>query len=274
VQFYFPLLAKLLFTSDVLSVQVHPDDEYALAREDGPGKTEMWHVVAAQPGAAVALGLTATMSAVELCRAARNGDIERQLRWIPVRKGETLFIPPGTLHTIGPGLVLCEIQQNSDLTYRLYDFLRVDAEGEPRPLHIEQAAAVTRQAPHPGAQQAFLFPPSNFVSERWRRELLAACKYFAAERLCWEETFEYLPDPKRFQLLVFLHGTGRIGVARAGEAYRAGDAYLIPAEAPPFPVEAQSPTEVVRAYVPDLDSLRAELIEAGAGQKQIDRLLF
>ena len=111
---YFPILTKLLFTADRLSVQVHPDDNYALAHEGGPGKAEAWCVAAAEPGARIALGVKEGLSTDELRRSAETGEITDYLNWIEVKPGETYFVPPGTLHALGPGLVICEVQQNSD----------------------------------------------------------------------------------------------------------------------------------------------------------------
>jgi mannose-6-phosphate isomerase len=270
-QFYFPILAKLLFTSQNLSVQVHPDDGYAMVREDGPGKTEMWHIVDAKPGARLVLGLTRTFTPVELCRAAASGEIEKHLNWTPVEPGQTLFIAPGTLHTIGAGIVICEIQQNSDLTYRFYDFGRLGEDGKPRPLHIEKAAAVTRQEPHPGALTPFRFPAAEGAPHR---ELLAACRYFAAERLRWTEAAVYLPDPERFHLLIFLEGQGELaGEAWSPAEYQPGDAYLIPAECPDFQIRPRAATTAIRASVPDLDKLRQELETASAPAAALDTLL-
>jgi mannose-6-phosphate isomerase len=275
-QFYFPILSKLLFTSQNLSVQVHPDDAYALAREDGPGKTEMWYIVDAKPGAQLVLGLTRSMAPVELCRAAASGEIEKSLNWVPVERGQTYFITPGTLHTIGPGIVICEIQQNSDLTYRFYDFGRLEPGGKPRVLHIEQAAAVTRQQPHPGAQAPFRFPTSPSADgPSARRELLAACRYFATERLSWSGALAYQPDPERFHLLIFLEGSGTLAGESWDEAgYQRGDAYLIAAECAPFRIEAAAPSVAIRGYVPDLTKLRTELQGAGATPGECERLII
>jgi mannose-6-phosphate isomerase len=261
---YFPILAKLLFTSDKLSVQVHPDDAYALQHDGGPGKTEMWYVVRAEPGASVALGLTRKMTRDEMRAAALDGTIARFLDWRPVEAGQTLFIPPGTLHSIGAGLWFCEIQQNSDLTYRFFDFERLGDDGKPRALHIEEAVAVTKQDAHPGPAAPLPLPAAN-----GKRELLSACRYFAAERLEWDGTFDYQPDPEHLDLLIFLRGRGLLGA----ETYSPGDAYLIPAEAPVFKVEAETPTEVIRAYVPELEKVREELRGAGATEDQILRLV-
>ena len=136
-----PLLVKLLFTSQKLSVQVHPADG-----EAGPrGKTEMWHILEAAPGASIALGFREPIGRQRLLDAARSGSVEELLNWIPVHPGETYFTPAHTVHAIGAGIVLFEIQQNSDVTYRLWDY------GRPREIHVDQAAAIADLSVHPGA---------------------------------------------------------------------------------------------------------------------------
>ncbi|MDA1312672.1 MAG: class I mannose-6-phosphate isomerase [Acidobacteria bacterium] len=252
----FPILAKLLFTSDRLSVQVHPKDDYAQAHEGSPGKTEMWHVLAAEPGAGVALGLTKTLSQDELRHAAESGEIENDLNWVEVHPGQTIFVPAGTLHAIGPGLVLCEIQQNSDVTYRFYDFARLDGDGKPRELHIDKAVEVTEQKPHPGPIAPFRFPGGDYA-----RELLIACPYFAAERWVWEQSISYPRHPDHADLLIFLRGEGRIG----DDPYAPGDAYWVPAGLEGLTLTPSSPSEVIVSHVPDLDVVRAELAAVGAG---------
>jgi mannose-6-phosphate isomerase class I len=235
------------------------------------------------------VGLTRQMSQDELCRAAASGEIEQDLNWVPVEKGQTLFIAPGPLHTIGAGLVICEIQQNSDLTYRFYDFGRCGTDGKPRPLHIEQAAKVTRQAARPGPLAPFRFPMDPNRATRFQRELLAACGYFAAERLSLSGESLYEPDPQRFHLLIFLEGSGTLEVGAANRTpessrspsgdswdrgdYKPGDAYLIPAECEPFQWQAKSATVALRSYVPDLAALRDEVKATGASSEQFE-LLF
>ncbi len=122
-----PLLAKYIFTSERLSIQVHP-----------PEKTECWYVLDAEPGATIGLGLTRELSSDELRAAAQDGSIEQLVAWRPVRAGDFFFVPPGTIHAIGGGLTLLEFQQNADVTYRLYDY------GRPRALHVDEAVAVAR----------------------------------------------------------------------------------------------------------------------------------
>jgi len=252
---YFPILTKLLFVSETLSVQVHPGDEYALAREGGAGKMEMWYVVDAEPGAAAAMGLTERLAPSELAAAAKSGLIADLLNWVEVRAGDTLFVPPGTLHTLGAGLTICEIQQNSDITYRLFDFDRLGDDGRPRDLHLGPAVAVVSQEPWEGVAS-----PAPLEAIGFGRELLAACRYFAAERLSFGSVFDYVPDRERAHILIFTSGEGWLGQ----EAYSAGDSFLIPAEAEPFRVRPGVPTTLIRAYEPDLEKLRAEVGEAGA----------
>jgi mannose-6-phosphate isomerase len=140
-----PLLAKYIFTSERLSIQVHPSDEQALARGLARGKSECWYVFDAEPGSTIGLGLTREVSAEELRGAALDGSIEKLLDWKPVRAGDFYFVPAGTIHAIGGGLALLEFQQNSDVTYRLYDY------GRPRELHVDEAIAVADRRPYPPA---------------------------------------------------------------------------------------------------------------------------
>ena len=238
---YFPLLIKFVFTSDKLSVQGDPDDQYALEHEGGPGKTEMWYVLRADPGAAIALGLTHGLTKPELRAAAQSGEIANYLRWVEVSAGDAIFSPPGTLHSLGAGLAICEVQQNSDLTYRFYDFGRLGADGQPRPLHIDRAVEVTELEMHPGPEQ-----PVPFAHSALEGETLVVCDYFAVERLRSATPVRYTPDPERFHLLVAIAGRGRFG----GEHYGPGDVYLIPAALDPFEWTPSEPTTLLRAYVP------------------------
>jgi mannose-6-phosphate isomerase len=142
-----PLLVKYLFTSDKLSVQVHPDDAHARARGLPNGKSECWYIVAAEPKAKLALGLKERLGAAELRAAAADGSIEHRLDWIEAQEGDFFSVPAGTIHAIGPGLSLIEIQQPSDVTYRLYDYKRE------RALHVDDAVAVANRSPSPGSRR-------------------------------------------------------------------------------------------------------------------------
>jgi mannose-6-phosphate isomerase len=138
-----PLLAKYIFTSERLSVQVHPDDEQARARGLAEGKTECWYILDAEPGAVLGLGLKREVSKDELRSAAVDGSIEQLMNWRPVTAGDFLFVPARTVHAIGAGISLLEFQQNSDVTYRLYDY------GRPRELHLDDGVAVASPSPYP-----------------------------------------------------------------------------------------------------------------------------
>jgi mannose-6-phosphate isomerase len=206
-----PVLVKLMFTSDRLSVQVHPDDAYAHAHGYERGKTEMWHILRAEPGATIALGLREPATGEQVRAAALSGDIVDLLQWVPVQAGDTFFVPAGTVHAIGGGLAICEIQQLSDVTYRLFDYQR-----EPkRPLHLEESLAVAKLASADGRRHA--------VDLAAGRELLAECEYFRTELVSVAGLF-HCPAPRGPAIYVAIRGEGTI----AGERFRAGEGWLVP----------------------------------------------
>jgi mannose-6-phosphate isomerase len=223
-----PILVKFLFTSANLSVQVHPDGEC------GIGKTEMWHILRAKPDARIALGFTRPIAAAPMREAALDGTIEQLLRWVPVSAGETYFIAAGTVHAIGAGITLCEIQQNSDITYRLYDY------GRPRELHLDQGVAVSDLDSwlHPGASAAVE------LAGGWKR--LAGCRHFATDFRQVERAVRYQPDPSRFELLICLEGAGRLN----SQETSGGDVWLIPAGAGAVELTTDASLQLLRSYVP------------------------
>lgn len=229
----FPILVKFIFTAERLSIQVHPDDDYAQRAENQWGKIEMWYVLEAQPGAQLALGLRQSLTPEAFCAAARSGEIERLVHWIEVRPGDLFLIYPGTVHALGPGVVLAEIQQNSDLTYRIYDY------GRPRELHLEKAAAVARLGPYPGSPAPVELEPG--------RRLLARTRYFATELIETGEPQHWSGCPEHFYLLLFLSGQGRLGA----ETFQAGQCWLVPAAAEPFDLQPAGPVRLLRVYPPE-----------------------
>lgn len=231
----FPLLAKFIFTADKLSVQVHPDDDYARRVEGQWGKIEAWYVLRAEPGARLALGLKERLEPERFREAASNGRIEQLLEWRQIRPGDVFVIYPGTIHALGAGVVLVEIQQNSDLTYRIYDY------GRPRPLHLDQAVQVATLGPYPGSPAPVALP------DGW--VLLARTRYFSAELRDLTGPVRYEPDASRFHLLVVLEGRG----ALAGQAMAAGDCWFVPAAAAPFAIEPVGTLRLLRAYYPGGD---------------------
>lgn len=152
-----PLLAKYIFTSEKLSIQVHPSDEAARARGLARGKSECWYILDAEPGATLGLGLTRPVSADDLREAAMDGSIEGLMDWKPVAAGDFYFVPPGTIHAIGAGISLLEFQQNADVTYRLYDY------GRPRELHLDDGIAVSLPVPYSAASQRAGNPADDLV---------------------------------------------------------------------------------------------------------------
>ena len=184
-----PLLIKFLFTTEALSVQVHPE-----------GKTEMWHILAAEPGAKIAAGFRKPITAEQLRESALSGEIEKLLEWHDARPGDTFFIPVGTVHAIGAGLTLCEIQQWSDVTYRLFDY------GRPRELHLEEGARVSHLGPHAARQSA-------------REGVLVSCPFFTTEKIRLDGRMRV--DAGR--MIVVQDGDLTIGgqKTRAGEAWHA-----------------------------------------------------
>jgi mannose-6-phosphate isomerase len=226
-----PLLVKLIFTEENLSVQVHPDDAYARVHEHSRGKTEMWHILRAAPGARVAMGFREEISRERLRQAAVTGEIMELLNWVEARPGDTFFIPAGTVHAIGAGLALCEVQQQSDVTYRLYDY------GRGRELHLDKGVAVSHTSGHPGYALPVALPGAS--------ELLAECEYFRTELRVFSDRVEHRPNGRAPEILVFLRGAGSI----AGQRFRLGEAWLISAVGP-LTVEPDGEVAMLRTFVP------------------------
>jgi mannose-6-phosphate isomerase len=226
-----PLLVKLIFTSERLSVQVHPDDGEGVPR----GKTEMWHILDAEPGATIALGFREPITRERLVESTRTGEIEQLLNWLPVKRGETYFTPAHTVHAIGGGIVLCEIQQWSDVTYRLWDY------GRPREIHVAQAAAVSDLGVHPGAAHPVT------ISEG--RELLVRSKHFVTEAVRLRAGEEHEPAPETCQLWICLEGQGTI----AGQAVRPGEVWLMPEAGEPAVMRGATQMRFLRTYVPRVE---------------------
>lgn len=212
----FPLLIKFIDANDCLSVQVHPDDAYA-AKSGDQGKTEMWYILKAEPNAELIYGLAEGKTAADLGDAIAKGTVEDVVQKIPVTAGDCFFIPSGMLHAIGRGIVIAEIQQNSDLTYRVYDYNRRGADGKLRPLHIDDAVAVTRP-----------FTKEQIDAIRYERghdaAALADCRYFRVERREIDGDGVIAVPDDRFLSVLCTDGEGTLG----GEPISRGDSYLLP----------------------------------------------
>ena len=269
----FPLLLKFIFPRDWLSIQVHPDDAYASVYEKtagGRGKTEMWHVVSAQSGAQVLVGLKAGVNKENFLKGISTNTLENLLQPHPVRTGDTLFVPAGTPHTIGPGMVICEVQQYSDLTYRIYDYGRVDAQGRARELHVEKALEIMNFGTFAGGKTSALRLPN----EKVHRYLLVACKYFAAER--WECTkpAEVYTNGEWFQLIVVLSGSGEFRGPSGTANYRSGETWFVPAALGSPQFTPNESTTLLLVYVPDLADLKNNLLEVGFEEKSLSGVIF
>ena len=269
----FPLLVKFLFPTDQLSIQVHPDDAYAQQNEasGATGKTEMWHVVSVEPGATLLLGLVPEVDREKFQLAIKQDGLETFFERLPVSPGDTFYVPPGTPHTIGAGMILCEVQQNSDLTYRLYDFHRVDAKGNPRELHIEKGMAVIDFDHRNGGKVAPVALPS---ANDAKKSLLMACPYFASERWDLSAQHHANSDPAHFELLVILGGRGVIQWSGGSCSYRQGECWFIPATLGEFSVLPEKPTSILCTYVPAISTLRNNLSRIGIPKSALEQVLF
>jgi len=266
-----PLLVKFLFPADKLSVQVHPDDEYARTHE-GPnevGKTEMWYAISAREGAVLRLGLDPTVTPESFRQAIDDGTVERCLLTVPVHAGDAFFVPSGTAHTIGPGMILCEIQQNSDITYRVFDYNRLQADGTPRRLHYRQALDVLRFGESRGGKVALAEIRRGPLLETY----LSACPYFATERWEFSERLAHTTSPERFELLIPISGRGRIEWDAASANYSPAEVWMLPAALGAYRLVPESPTSLLRTYVPDLKEYAQELAGQGLDEAARSRVV-
>ena len=270
----FPLLVKFIFAQQKLSVQVHPDDAYASLHEKsagGRGKTEMWYVVDAQPGAEVLVGLEPSVTPEIFKHAITGESVEDCLQHIPLRPGDTMFVPAGTTHTIGAGLVLCEIQQNSDLTYRVYDYNRRDASGKPRELHLEKAFDVIRFGEQRGGKVA----PVTIERAGVKKTFLAACPYFATERWHFNSPVSTSTAPEHFELWIVIEGTGSIRWSNESAQFAPAQVWLIPAALGAFTIIPESSATFLRTYVPhSLAAIAENLVREGVRENDAARLVF
>lgn len=224
---HFPLLIKLIDATDRLSVQVHPDDTYAAVRENDLGKTEMWVVLAADAGAELVYGLRDGIGCAEFAAAVRAGEIAGALATRPVKPGDVFFIPSGMVHAIGAGILLAEIQQNSDLTYRVYDYDRRQADGTLRELHVEKALDVVR----PFAEREIDAIRYEARDDRDSESTLAHCRYFRVERLVIDHFLSHeVAGADSFHALLCTAGEGKIYAGNTSYAIKKGECWFIPAK--------------------------------------------
>jgi len=268
----FPLLAKYIFTSDWLSVQVHPDDEYAGVHDPGNvGKCEMWYILQADGNAQILLGVKPRISRETLMGAFEKGTSRQLLEPHYPKADEAIFVPPGTVHALGPGLVLFEVEQNSDLTYRLDDFARLGLDGKPRPLHLAKGMDVIREDQPP----RWRLPRWEFQEPFGTRRYVTACRYFALEELFLRKMAVFNSSPQHVEVYSVLKGEGRVENSEGWLGYRTGETWIIPPAAGAYRFVPQESTRFLKFYVPDLvQDFRRPLAAHDVPPEDIDKIVF
>lgn len=265
----FPLLVKILDASDKLSVQVHPDDRYANEHENGElGKTEMWYVIDAEPGAQLVYGVKPGVSKEQFEQGIKDGTLQNELNYVDVNPGDVFFIRATTLHAVGAGLLITEIQQNSDTTYRVYDWNRVGNDGKPRPLHVQKALDVTDFTDVTGKEKV----EGLLVQEGENtRTYLVACEYFSTEKLCIKKESHEKANGTKFDMIMITEGSGHIRYSQGEEPFKAGDSFLIPARLGDYSIVGEC--TALKSYVPDLqEDIVLPLTQKGFNSEQMKKI--
>lgn len=224
-----PILVKFIDAKKDLSVQVHPDDDYAKTYENQNGKTEMWYIVDAEENASLIYGFEHPVTEEVLHEALESGTLDKHLQRVQVKKGEVYYIPAGTVHGIGAGTLIAEIQESSNVTYRIYDYDRLDKNGEVRELHFDKAVEIMDMEPSPVIKQksrlVHYYPGCS-------RETLCRCKYFITERIAVQTGFSFSVYESSFQVLLCLEGDGQIEASdelKKPIRFQKGDCIFLPA---------------------------------------------
>ncbi len=221
---FFPILIKFIHSNDNLSIQVHPDDTYAKEHHGENGKTEMWYILEAEKDAKLIAGFNRNMDQKGFLKSLKEGTLVDVMNFEPVEKGDVLFMPTGRIHALGPGIVLAEIQQTSDMTYRIYDWGRTDPDGNPRELHIDHAVEVMDFTLH----ENYKTPYTPLLNSSVR---LASCPYFTTQYLEFDQ-----PVDKDYNLIdsfvIYMCMEGKVDIHYSGgepDVLQKGDTILIPA---------------------------------------------
>lgn len=238
-----PILIKLIDANKDLSVQVHPDDEYANIHENGSlGKNEMWYVLDAKPGAKLVYGFSHDVTKEQVKTSVEDGSIEKYLNYVEVHKNDLFYIESGTVHAIGAGCLIAEIQESSNLTYRLYDYKRVDKYGKTRPLHIDKALDVANMNSSTTPRQ-----PMRVLSYKngTASELLIRCKYFQVERLLLNTEVHrnlatFKTGSNSFHCLLCVDGCGSISGDNVFINFFKGDCIFVPADSVPLKLHGKA----------------------------------
>lgn len=232
-----PVLIKLIDAKEDLSIQVHPTDEYAYEYENKQlGKTELWYVLDAEEGATIVFGFKHDLDQATLKKSIEDKSIAKYLQYVPVKKNDVFFIEPGTVHAIGKGVMIAEIQESSNLTYRLFDYDRIDKDGKKRELHLEKALDVLNLSSSASPKQ-----PLRVLKYKrgWAEELLGRCEYFQVERILLntselEEGITYQTESNSYQVLLCIEGTCTIRFENHMIKLEPGKTVFIPANSTPL----------------------------------------
>ena len=232
----FPIMVKLIDAAKDLSIQVHPSGKSALPELGESGKAEMWYIVECKPNSALYLGFSKSVTKEEFCRRAQDGTICDVLNRVSVKPGDVFFILPGTVHAIGAGIVIAEIQQNSNTTFRIYDYQRKDANGNLRPLHLSRASEVSNYTPllpeECRANSSVCFPGFTLAE-------MFSCHYFRAYRIDVRTHIDLSCDGRSFQHILCVEGTGEISCDDSRYPVEKGNSFLMPAALGKYTIEGQ-----------------------------------
>lgn len=235
----FPLLIKFIDAKDNLSVQVHPDDKYASQFEQDTGKTEMWYVMDCDEEASIICGMKETVKQEEIADIILKGNIRNNLKQVPIHKGDVIYIPSGTVHAILKGTLICEIQQNSNLTYRVYDWDRIGKDGKPRELHIQKAIDVIKQnAKH------------SITSTNGQEEVCKTvidCDYFKVDSVKIKSNYQASSNKESFEAYMVVEGNGAIKTNGKEYEIKLGDSFIVPANLGKYEIKGE--LTILKAYL-------------------------
>ena len=238
----FPLLIKFIDACDKLSIQVHPDDEYSLKNEGEYGKTEMWYIIEADEGAQIVYGLKPNVTKADFKNAVADDRTEETLNYISVKKGDVYFIPSGLVHAIGAGILIAEIQQNSNITYRVYDYKRKQSDGSLRQLHTEKALETVKLLTAQDIEDVRFSCHRNCENDA---SLLASCDYFTVNRYDVTSAVKLSADKGSFNSIICISGGGEIKAGGESHPINKGDSYYIPAGMGAYEIIAHDSVEII-----------------------------
>jgi mannose-6-phosphate isomerase len=268
----FPLLNKFVDANALLSVQVHPDEAAAAELQDAEAKTEAWYVIHAEPGATLIKGLKPGITRETFEDAVLNDTVPTVLNSIPVSAGDMVYVPAGCIHAMGKGLLICEIQQNSDTTYRVFDWGRVGADGKPRQLHIDQALQVINFEDDSPDR----IHPITISEGGNKCTYLIACPRFAMQTLTLAEALTASTQEKRFESLMVISGNAVVKTEGCDDTtVSMGDTVLVPACAGNYELVPAGGCVLLRVFVPDIEGeIVPELRSKGLSEEEIQAVVF